>query len=43
MKWDKLGLIATIGSIIFGLIGTACDLHEAKDKIKEQTKTKAIK
>lgn len=43
MKWDKLGLIATIGSIIFGVIGTLCDMHDAKDKIKEHIKPKATK
>lgn len=31
--WSKLGVIATIGSIIFGLLGTVCDMKDAKDKI----------
>ena len=31
--WAKLGIFATIGSIIFGLLGAVCDAKEAKDKI----------
>lgn len=32
--WSKLGIVATIGSIIFGILGAVCDTKEAKDKIK---------
>ena len=31
--WSKLGIVATIGSIIFGLLGVVCDAMECKDKI----------
>lgn len=32
--WSKLGIIATIGSIICGILGAVCDTKEAKDKIQ---------
>lgn len=31
--WGKLSLVATIGSIIFGLLGTVCDCKDAASKI----------
>lgn len=33
--WGKLGIVATIGSIIFGLLGALCDAKECKDKIED--------
>lgn len=33
--WSKLSIIATLGSIIFGILGTVCDCKDAKDKITE--------
>lgn len=33
--WSKLGVIATVGSIIFGLLGAVCDMKDVKDKIND--------
>lgn len=34
--WNKLGTIALIGSIIFGLLQAVCDAKEVKDRIQNQ-------
>lgn len=36
--WSKLGIFATIGSIIFGILGAVCDAKECKDKIQDLKK-----
>ena len=34
--WNKLGTVALIGSIIFGLLQTVCDAKEVKDRIQKK-------
>lgn len=34
--WNKLGTVALIGSIIFGILQTVCDAKEVKDRIQNK-------
>lgn len=34
--WKNLGIIATIGGILFGILGTVCDCKDLKDKISNR-------
>lgn len=34
--WNKLGTVALIGSIIFGILQTVCDAKEVKDRIQKK-------
>lgn len=34
--WKNLGIIATIGGILFGILGTVCDCKDLKDKIQNR-------